>query len=521
MNGRWKISVAALTTAVASLATTGALADTSVKGYVVPIGDQYKVEALFSANDKVPEASRRGFFYRMVGIPDGLGAIDTSRGRSTLFMNHELGFAATSSPVVDAAGNAVGPAFRGAFVSKWTLDAKGNPVKGERAYDTIWAENTLLGPAPDASNVAQMPRQFGRFCSGDLAGEDDGFDRTIYFTNEEVGAAESFDGLGGLAVAIFDNELHTLPRLGRFSWENTLPQPRRGNLTVIMGMEDGPASLDPAVGNSQVYMYVGKKERKRGSSVLRRNGLDNGELYVLVPNDPAQSSEVSFTGGSIKVKWALIPNAGQLSDTELEAASDAVGAFRFARPEDGAFNKNDNDEFFFVTTGDGSVAANTLGRLYSLQLDPGDPTGRGTLHVVYNADQILAAGGDVAISPDNVDTSTRYLMINEDGTGASRPVMASKGRDGSIWRFRIVDKRGASRVGVDASTATRVAQLNPPGRDGVAVGPGIWETSGIIDASALFGQNTWLSDVQAHPPTAAPAAGTVEDGQLFLLRPKR
>jgi hypothetical protein len=73
---------------------------------------------------------------------------------------------------------------------------------------------------------------------------------------------------------------------------------------------------------------------------------------------------------------------------------------------------------------------------------------------------------------------------------------------------------------VDASTATRVAELDPPGRDGVAVGPGIWETSGIIDASALFGANWWLSDVQAHSPTAAPAAGTVEDGQLFLLRPK-
>jgi hypothetical protein len=96
-------------------------------------------------------------------------------------------------------------------------------------------------------------------------------------------------------------------------------------------------------------------------------------------------------------------------------------------------------------------------------------------------------------------------------------VMAAKGRDGSIWRFDLV--RG--RVGVDASTATRVAQLDPPGRDNVPVGPGVWETSGIIDASALFGADSWLSDVQAHPPTTAPGGSTVtvEDGQLFLLRP--
>jgi hypothetical protein len=308
-------------------------------------------------------------------------------GISTLYMNHELGFAATSSPVVDGAGNPVGPAYRGAFASKWTLDADGDPIKGERAYDTIWNENVLLGPAPDASNVAQMPRQFGRFCSGSLAGRSLGFDRPIYFTNEETGPAESFDVLGGSTVAIFDNELHVLPRLGHFAKENTV--------------------------------------------------------------------------------------------------------------------------------------ANKLGRLYSLQLSPGDPTGTGRLHVVYNADTILAAGGDVAISPDNVDASSQYLMINEDGTGASRPVMASKGRDASVWRFNVVNKRKPSKpVGVDASTATRVAELDPPGRDGVAVGAGIWETSGIIDASALFGANWWLSDVQAHSPTAAPAPGTVEDGQLFLLRPK-
>jgi hypothetical protein len=96
-------------------------------------------------------------------------------------------------------------------------------------------------------------------------------------------------------------------------------------------------------------------------------------------------------------------------------------------------------------------------------------------------------------------------MINENGTTESRVVMAAKGRDGSIWRFDLV-KRPGRAVGVEASRATRVAQLDPPGRDGVAVGPGVWETSGIIDASALFGADSWLSDVQAHPPTTARAA---------------
>jgi hypothetical protein len=34
----------------------------------------------------------------------------------------------------------------------------------------------------------------------------------------------------------------------------------------------------------------------------------------------------------------------------------------------------------------------------------------------------------------------------------------------------------------------------------------------------VFGPRAWLFDVQAHAPTAAPAPGTVEDGQLLLMR---
>ena len=505
----------------AAVATAVAAAGTSVKPYVVAVGDEYDVEALFSVDDRVPESSNSSLRYRMVGIPDGLGAHPNGDGTSTLYMNHELGFGVTSSPLVDTNGVPVGPAYRGALVSKWTLDAQGNPIKGERAYDWVYDENTFLGPAPDTSNVAQMPRQFGRFCSGDLVGPPHGFSDWIYFANEEVGPADSFDGLGGLAVAIIDNNLYTLPKLGRFAWENTVVQTTPGNRTVIMGMEDGPAALGRSVPNSQVYMYVGKKDPRNGASVLRRNGLDNGELYVLVPADAENASEAEFTGGAIEVEWRLIPNAGELSDPQLEAASDAAGAFTFARPEDGAFNKRDRGEYFFVTTGDATVPSNKLGRLYSLRLNPGNPTQGGTLTVVYNADEIVAAGGDVALSPDNVGSSSDYLMINEDGTGASRQVMASRGRDGSVWRFDVT----SGRVGIDASSATRVAELDPPGRNGSppdgSVGPGVWETSGIIDASALFGADWWLSDVQAHPPTPAPAPGTVEDGQLFLLRPNR
>src|ERR671919_1766405 len=52
--------------------------------------------------------------YRMVGIPDGLGAFDNGDGTFTLLMNHEL---SSTAGVIRAHGA------RGAFVSKWTISS--------------------------------------------------------------------------------------------------------------------------------------------------------------------------------------------------------------------------------------------------------------------------------------------------------------------------------------------------------------------------------------------------------------
>jgi hypothetical protein len=138
--------------------------------------------------------------YRMVGIPDGLGAHPNHSRTSTLYMNHELGFTALSEPVVG------GPTNRGAIVSKWILDADGDPVAGRRAYDRIYAENAPRAGAGRRQRGADT-RQFARFRSAFLAGPENGFDRRIYPTNEESTGEETFDGKGGLSVAIFDDQL--------------------------------------------------------------------------------------------------------------------------------------------------------------------------------------------------------------------------------------------------------------------------------------------------------------------------
>ena len=494
---------AILAAVVAVLGAAGAAAAgiAIVKPYAVGIDGGYYTQRLLSVGDTVPETSDPAKQFQMIGIPDGLGATKGKGGRTTLFMNHELVFNTLSEPVLGE------PLNRGPIVSKLTLDKNGTVLSGERAYDTVYLDDTLVGPAPTVANTTPS---FTRFCSGSLAGKEVGFDRPIYLANEESGGPSTFDGKGGLAVAVFDNEAHGLTSLGHFAWENSLVQYGTGRYTVIMSMEDGPASQDRSQVNSQLYMYVGEKDRSRGATVLERNGLVGGTLYVFRSQDLTKNSESTFLSGSITGEWVSLGNVSALSDVQLEAASDNVNAMIFARPEDGAFNPNEDDEYFFVTTGEGT--GNGLGRLYSIELSGNDSTGPARLTVEYNADQVIAAGGDIALSPDNIDTSRDYLMINEDGTTTSRQEMARKNRDGSIWRFDL------DRNGVDVSSALRVAELNQPGRDRIPVGHGVWETSGIIDASDFYGDDTWLFDVQAHSPTTAPKPNTVEDGQLLLLR---
>ena len=517
-SARARVRIAAAGFIAATLTLTAAQAAdfTETKAYVTAVSPDYVVQPLLSVGDRVPNTSAPGREYQMIGIPDGLGAYRNGN-ETILFMNHELGNTVRSEP------NVGGTLQRGAFISRFVLDQNAGVVSGEIAYDVVVDEEKKLRlPRPEVGNATPG---FARFCSGSVSWREAGFDRPIYFAGEESNSPNTFDGKGGLNCAVFDRELHTLPKMGRFPWENALVRPDANYrprtpgsrapqapnpTTVVMLMEDGPTTPD-----NQLYMYVGQKDNSPDASVLSRNGLDTGKLYAFVSTTQGQTSELTFTSGSINGRWVEVPNAETLTDTQLEAASDAVDAFGFIRIEDGAWSKTDANTYYFVTTGNGP--GNRLGRMYQVRFDPRNVLGPTRISMIYNGDAVDAAGGDIAFGPDNMDVSRDFAMINEDGHSDSRPKYAARGRDGSIWRL---DLR--------TFAAKRVAELNPPGTVVApgqaappAVGPGVWETSGIIDASEFFGKDSWLTVVQAHPPSIAPAPNTVEDGQLLLMLPAR
>ena len=503
-----KPSLAAVALAAALLAMSTNSAQTSgfttaVQPYAVSVSPEYVVKPILSVGDRVPLASNPSKQFQMIGVPDGLGAHKVGGGGAVVFMNHEVGGTALSEAII---GDAL---YKGAFVSKFLLSSNAEVLSGELAYDVIF--DTAQGVALPPAQVGNTTPAFVRLCSGTLAWLDAGFDRPIYFCGEENPAPVTFDGKGGLALAVIDRTLYTLPHLGHFQHENTPVRPHPVPETVLILMEDnaGPAA-QPYL--AQLYMYVGQKDFTPGAHPLARNGLVGGSVFVFVATTPGMHTEADFQSGTISGQWVEIAGVAALNEAQLEAASQAAGAFGFVKTEDGAWSKHDKNEFFFNSTGDtlnSAAAGNHLGRTYRLNLNDDEITGSCTLTILYNADQVVAAGGDIALTPDNMDVSKDYVMVCEDGTGFSRNVMANKGRTGWIWRYDLKNNYAA----------TNVVSLATAGRDGIPVGAGVWETSGILDAEHLFVRNSWLFDVQAHPPTTAPAPNTSEDGQLLLLVP--
>lgn len=476
---------------------------TTVFPYAVSLSSEYTTQAIISAGDRVPHTRIQDRQFQMIGVPDGMGVYRSGHKTTTLLLNHELAEGAKSEPVVGQ------PLYRGAFVSKFVLNDEAEVLSGEVAYDTVLDSETGIVGLPARTDNTE--RVFRRFCSGTLAWQDVGFDRPIYLCGEESAAPDTFDTRGGLAVAIVNQQLITLPHLGRFQHENLPVRPVPSRQTVLVLMEDNGSGFD-----SQLYLYVGEKDRRAPQSdVLARNGLVGGKLYAFVPTTPGVLNESQFQVGTLSGKWVEIESVGALSESQLEAASDAIGAFGMIKAEDGAWSKSNPNEFFFNTTGDGAnspaVVGNHFGRTYRLNLNKHDITGPCSLSILYNADAVVAAGGDIALTPDNIDTSKDYLMVCEDGTGFSRTLMANRHRQSQIWRYDLRQNY----------LAEPVVSLVASGRDGAVPAPGVWETSGIINTERTYGRNSWLFTVQAHPPTAAPAPNTVEDGQIVLLRPTR
>jgi hypothetical protein len=435
--------------------------------YLLSVAEGVSVTPLFTVGDSVNTKPDGSTPYRMVGIPDGLGAFDNGDGTFSLLMNHEIG----SGGIARAHGAA------GAFVSKWNIRKSDLTVlNGQDLNQNVsrFDAATLSYAAPAQGNV------FARFCSADLAAPAAYYDQassTGYngrlFTNGEESGTEGKAWAHDLTGTSYE-----LPRLGKASWENIVANPAAGLSTIVAALDDSTPG--------QVYFYVGTKTNT--GSPIERAGLTNGSLFGVAVGGVATEDTAAGIASGTAFTLAPLGNVEASTGAALETASTAAGVTRFNRPEDGAWDPTHPNDFYFATT----ASFTTPSRLWRLH---------------FNDLANLAAGGTIDMLLDGTEGQKMFDNITIDKKGHVYLVedVGNNAHLGKVWRYTIA-----------ADTLTQIAQHNPALFTSGA--PGFLtqdeEASGIIDASAAIGPGWFLLDVQAHYATDSEL---VEGGQLLAI----
>jgi hypothetical protein len=487
--------VVAASLAIACAAQAEQGPSSSATPYLVPAGPGVSFTSILTVGDSVGKKHKGNESYRMVGIPDGLGAFDNGDGTITVLMNHELG--STSGVTRDHGG-------KGAFVSRWQVRKRDLKVlNGEDQIQKakLWQPATL-------SYIDSADAAFNRFCSADLPS------RTAFY-NPKTGLGfaggrlfmngEESSGGRAFAHVVSGREQGTsyeLPVFGRAAFENLLANPYPQDKTVVIATDD---TTPPAGG--VVKVYVGTK-RDSGNPV-ELAGLAGGNLYVVAVNGTAL--EPRATGIASGTPFSLV-------------AEGSPAATKFLRPEDGAWDTVDPKRFYFVTTDrydqvkDGVGAQVGRSRLWRLNFQSIEhPEWGGTL-------DMLLDGTEAGQMFDNivVDASGNLVLLEDVG---------NQQHNGKIWKY---DVRSDSLTLLGKHDPARFGDVGIPAGSGFNQDE---ESSGVIEVTRLLRREDdereeegghdgrhgeqdafryFLLVVQAHVSANDPEL--VEKGQLLLMQ---
>jgi len=450
----------------------------SASPYVVRSVPGVVTKSILTVGDSVNLKPDGATPYRLVGVPDGLGAFDNGDGTFTVLMNHELG--ATAGIVREHGAP-------GAFVSKWII-RKGSleVLHGEDLIKSIATWNTGLS----AYNAPATGIALGRLCSADLPAKSAffnkatglGFDGRLFLSGEEVGNE------GRLFAHTLNGTSYELPRLGKFSWENSVANPATGNKTVVAGMDDSTPG--------QVYVYIGNKSNSGGA--IDKAGLTNGTLYgVKVNGITTENRNTGITSG-IQFTLQSLGNVQNKTGATLQSDSVAAGVTEFLRPEDGAWDPTHPTDLYFVTTD----------RFDDVKENTGTQIGRSRLYRLrFNDLSDLTAGGHIDMLLDGTESQQMMdnITITQRGQILIQEDPGNQSHVARVWCYHI-----------DGDTLSPVAQHDENrfftgGTDFLTQDE---ESSGVIDASDILGEGWFLLDVQAHYSLAGEL---VEGGQLLAL----
>jgi hypothetical protein len=496
-----KVALAAMV--VPAMADQGP--STLVAPYVQPLVPSAKFTSILTVGEAVNG-------YRMVGLPDGLGAYDNEDGTFTVLMNHEI---------ADPLGSIRAHGGKSAFVSEWVINKKTlEVVSGADLMKNVYqqAANGTWGLVP-AVGVVGTNSSFSRFCSADLAEKSAFFNKATrkgtkqrIFLNGEEGGGLSVRGVAHVATGADKGSSYVLPwtETANGAWENLLANPYSGDRTVVVGTADG--------GTNGVYVYVGEKS-KVGNDV-EKAGLVGGTVYRIAVG--ANLPETRTTDAGLGLTLNASGNyEGIFSLVTGNVAASSNGTV-FLRPEDGAWDSKNHNRFYFVTTDrmdaakDGiantDIPTNQVGRsrLWSLTfLDSSKPELGGNIELLLDG---TSAKGDYQMF-DNI-------TVHEDGALTLQEDVGNNQHNGKIWQF---DPKSGSLdkiAGFDPGLFGDIGVTGAYTKDE--------ETSGVIDITEILDREDddkvySLLVAQNHAKYNGTVTGfpvdaeLVEGGQLLLL----
>lgn len=434
--------------------------------YITPSGPGVKTKAILTVGDSASNG------YKLVGIPDGMGAYDNGNGTFTLLVNHELGNTAGITRAHGAAGS---------FVSKWTFNKSTlAAVSGSDLIQDLFIWN--------GSSYVDSAYAIARLCSGDLPATSAFYNSTngngttnrIYMNGEETGAEGK--AFAHIVTGPDAGKSYQLPYLGKFSWENAVASPKMAQKTVVIGTDDATPG--------QVYVYVGNKTNTGND--IDRAGLNNGKLYgvraIGYAANANQESNSFVPAPNSSFSLVDLGFVNNLTGAQLDANSTTAGVTRFLRPEDGHFDPSNPNDFYFVTTN--SFTANS--RLWRLRFnDITNPESGGTLVALLEG-----AEGQKMLDNMTIDNYGNVLLQEDPG---NQSYLAR------LWNYKIsTDVLSEIAVHDSARFVTGGSLFLTQDE----------ESSGIIDASGILGTGNFLINTQSHYTIPGEL---VEGGQLLVM----
>jgi hypothetical protein len=535
------------------------------------------VDALISVGESLSPA------YRFEAIPDGISLTKGRSGKVDVYVNHETSTVPFPFTYPGAPTESNQNDFDNAQVSHLTLNRRtAGVVQGRMVINT--AENFQRF----CSNyLATSKEGFSRPILFTNEEATDWVNRGGKAWPATEGAAEARQSGVVVAHDVRRDTHQPIWGMGRHNHENTVAIP--GYKVLIMLSTDDTFVSNPP--QSQLYAYIAKNTK----SVLNDEGdlyafvADGASDYydfsvgdanksvsgrfVRVPDfadDPTKSiahgrkangEDVVAADFGYPAPPADDPATWQRSifpprhgvdgpQWVLETWGDRNGVFQFVRLEDIAYDKRHGmrNVVYIADTGRGATSAggneftSSNGRIWRLVLNKKDPTKVDSLNVLVEGDDAPVRTLNEIHQPDNLETTKDgSLLIQEDPGSSQQFPFGSTDPNATTARIWRLDLSVPQVPGVNPGVVAKVDQSldentnpvrGPVDQDAAGVGNlGAWESSGIVDASSIFGPGAFLVTVQAHsywvekrlgddnfPPEGADFWYKREGGQLLLMR---